>query len=114
MAGIFFVRLWCGSDVLDWCPQTTLNKIAANRAKKPQEDPAVKKQRLLEWWQKQYQSIEKHKERRRLWKLRKSRALEFVDVVFRRQVYTRDKLADKRGSQVIADRRKERKAVSGK
>jgi hypothetical protein len=41
-----------------------LNKIAANRAKKPQEDPIVKKQRLLEWWQKQYDNIDKNREKR--------------------------------------------------
>jgi hypothetical protein len=40
--------------------------------------------------------------------------LEFVDAQFRREVYKRDKLADKRGGKLIASRRKERRAVSGK
>lgn len=83
--------------------------IAERRAKKTIEDPQAKKDRLSMWWTKQFNSIQVHRERRHLFKIRASRCMQEIDVELHKSSDNRDYQAD-----MIAEtaRNKKRKAMA--
>ena len=67
---------------------------AARRAKIVPEDPQVKKERLSNWWNKQYNSIAKHRQRRHLYHVRGCRMMAEVDFNLIKESDNRDYHAD--------------------
>lgn len=81
-------------------------ELSDRRAKKIIEPPEVKRERLLNWWQVQYDKIEAHRNRRKLYKLRASRCMKEVDVDLHIASDNRDYIADNIAEKVRADKKK--------